>query len=185
MSEFERWHHHHEPDCDDFGPPMMGYGNMWQEAYMMPPQPILIPPTIAFTGGYEGCWPQQYGYGGAWPGSFYGGNSVYGGPGGFYANQQQYWGGGYNGGYNYLWNAYPQYPVYTQPYSYYNGWNAYPQTTYQGNSVYGGPGGFYANQQGYYNGAGYGGDAIAQPFNMLLQGFNAWAGYDIARRYAR
>lgn len=160
------------------------YWNCDPGIYIVPP----VQPEIVFV-------PPIY------PGGAYQNDSVYGGPWGYQANRQRYNGGWYNPGYdtgcfgNY--NCYDYGNNYRNNYSYDYGYS-YPQnygsTVYQGDTVSGGPGGYQANRQRYNSGwsnpgynSGYdnGWNQAGQGFNMLLQGFDAWAGYDIARRYTR
>ncbi|GEM_PF-3455471 len=89
-------------------------------------------------------------------GQYYNNNSVYGGPGGFYANNQNY--GWSNPGYS----SYPGTPPFVNP-------------GYGGNIGY----------QGYPTAGQSAMNTIGSIFGMALQGFDAYAGYDVARRYAR
>lgn len=155
----------------------------WGPVLIPPRPPILIPPRmpqIVFYDNYQPCYPnfdpcyppqryqrfhQQPDWG--WNGN-YQGDTVYGGPGGFHANRQRYYGGQVQPWYG------PQ-----------GGWA--PGGNYQGDTVYGGRNGYYADRQRYDNGGWYAPSNSGpwQFFDFAQRGFDSWAGYDIARRHAR
>jgi hypothetical protein len=88
------------------------------------------------------------------------------------------------GGYQYDYRPYVQ-PMPRQPNYYHQG------PTYSRDDVSGGRGGYQASRERYNGGysGGYNGgysdmDRTGQVFDFALRGFDAWAGHDIARRYA-
>jgi hypothetical protein len=119
-------------------------------------------------------------------------DSVQGGPNGYSADRQG-WNGGYSqrGGYDQGWNGgYNQRGGYND---YYYGrpspGYAYGGGSYDRDNVRGGRDGYYANRERYrgggWGGGGYSGGGPEQVFDFALRGFDSFAGYDIARRYAR
>ena len=150
-----------------------------QRSYSMPYYEYGVRVYGGGTAGYDrscntGCYDYGWNNGGNYSGG-YSRDTVYGGRGGYSADRTRYQGGwdyGYQGGWDYGYQGGP--PV------------AYgPGGSYSRDTVSGGRGGYYADRERYNNGDYYGGgDQAGQIFDFALKGFDAYAGYDIARRYA-
>jgi hypothetical protein len=129
--------------------------------------------------GTTGCYDSGWNTGGYYSGGNYSRDTVYGGRGGYSADRTRYQ-GGYQGSWDYGYQGGSDYGYRTPPYV-----PGAPGGSYSRDSVSGGRGGYSADRERYNNGGYYGngGDA-GQVFDFALRGFDAYAGYDIARRQA-
>jgi hypothetical protein len=170
------------PEFGGFRPPVI-----------MPP--VLLPPVMIGP-RQGGCWEPRGGCYEPQPiyqpqpiyrsGGYYSNDEVYGGRDGYRSSRQRYDGGSYYQQPQVYYEPQPRYDYRQPDYGYQQG------PRYSNDDVYGGRDGYRSSRQRYDGGSsGYNGGydtglgQTGQVFDFALKGFDAWAGYDIARRYTR
>jgi hypothetical protein len=159
--------------------------------------PVLLPPVMIeprmggyYDGGYQQVPYQRSGGEFYQRGPVYSSDDVYGGRDGYRSSRQRY-----DGGYQYGSQPQPYYYEQQPRYDYRPSYPVYSQQgpRYSNDDVSGGRDGYRASRQRYdgggtgYNTGGYdnGMGQAGQVFDFALRGFDAWAGYDVARRYSK